>query len=271
MTEFIRFTQDGSVVTLTMNEPHHRNRLTGNSAVSDLLASIERINVDCGVRAVILTGAGSAFSSGGDIREMQRQSSGEVPGMEVRQDYRNGIQRMAMALYNLEVPVIAAVNGPAMGGGMDLACMCDIRIASESAKFAVSFVKLGIISGDGGAWILPRLIGAARACEMSFTGEAIDAHQAAHWGLVSRVVTAERLMEAAREIAARIAVNPPGAVRLTKRLMREAQHTRLDTHLELAAALQALCHQTAEHREAVAGYIARHKGGQVAREPHPRF
>lgn len=255
MGHFIQYEQAGAVVTLTMNEPGRRNPLTGNSAVPDFIAAIERIHADTGVRAVILTGAGSAFSSGGDIRDMQRQSGGEVGGMQIRQEYRTGIQRLPLALFNLEVPVIAAINGPAIGAGLDLACMCDIRIAADTAKFAESFVKLGIIPGDGGAWLLPRLIGLSRASELSFTGEVIGAAQAAEWGLVSRVVPADQLLDAARQIAEKIAANPPHAVRLTKRLMREAMHTRLDTLLEMAAAFQALSHQTEDHREAVAAFL----------------
>lgn len=204
---------------------------------------------------MILTGAGTAFSSGGDINDMKRQSAGAVTGMEIRQEYRVGIQQLPLALFNLEVPVIAAVNGAAIGAGMDLACMCDVRIASEHAKFAESFVKLGIIPGDGGAWLLPRLIGLSRASEMSFTDEVINAQTAADWGLVSRVVPADQLLATANELAQKIAANPPHAVRLTKRLLREAMHTRLDTLLEMAAAFQALSHQTADHKEAVATFL----------------
>ena len=255
MTDFLLYAQEGAVVTLTMNEPARRNPLTGNSAVADFIAAIDRIHNDRSVRAVILTGAGTAFSSGGDIKDMERQSTGEVSGMQIRQEYRVGIQRLPLALFNLEVPVIAAVNGAAIGAGMDLACMCDIRIASEHAKFAESFVKLGIIPGDGGAWLLPRLIGLSRASELSFTGEVINAKTAADWGLVSRVVPADKLMADSNELAQKIAANPPHAVRLTKRLLREAMHTRLDTLLEMAASFQALSHQTADHKEAVAAFL----------------
>jgi enoyl-CoA hydratase/carnithine racemase len=255
MPNFLQYEQQGHVVTLTMNEPARRNPLTGNSAVADFLEAIARIHEDPSVRAVILTGAGTAFSSGGDIKDMERQASGSVGGMQIRQEYRTGIQRLPLALFNLEVPVIAAVNGAAIGAGMDLACMCDIRIASEHAKFAESFVKLGIIPGDGGAWLLPRLIGLSRASELSFTGEVITAQQAADWGLVSRVVPADQLLLAANELAGKIAANPPHAVRLTKRLLREAMHTRLDTLLEMAASFQALSHQTDDHREAVAAFL----------------
>lgn len=255
MSNFLVYSQDGSVVTLTMNEPERRNPLTGNSAVPEFLTAIERIQNDRSVRAVIITGAGTAFSSGGDIRDMKRQSLDEVGVMEIRNEYRTGIQRLPLALFNLEVPVIAAVNGAAMGAGLDLTCMCDIRIASEHAKFAESFVKLGIIPGDGGAWLLQRLIGLSRASEMSLTGDVIGAEQAAQWGLVSRVVPADQLLVVANELAQRIAANPPHAVRLTKRLMREAMHTRLDTLLEMSAVFQALSHKTNDHREAVEAFL----------------
>lgn len=253
MSAFLKYEQDGHVVTLTMNDPERRNPLTGNSAVPEFLEAIERIERDSSVRAVIITGAGSAFCSGGNVRDMDRYA--QMSGMQLRQEYRTGIQRLPLALFNLEVPVIAAVNGAAIGAGLDLACMCDIRIASEQAKFAESFVKLGIIPGDGGAWLLPRIIGLSRATELTLTGQMIDACQAAEWNLVSRVVPADQLLDSARDIAAAIAANPPHAVRLAKRLLREALHTRLDTLLEMSATFQVLSHQTADHREAVAAFI----------------
>jgi enoyl-CoA hydratase/carnithine racemase len=255
MDEFLIYSQDGHVVTLTMNQPDKRNPLTGNSAVDEFVAAIARIESDPSVRAVILTGAGPVFSAGGDIRTMQKQASPDVSPARIRQDYREGIQRLPLALFNLEVPVIAAINGPAIGAGLDLACMCDLRIASENAKFAESFVKLGIIPGDGGAWLLPRVLGMARAAELTFTADLIDAQRALEWGLVSRVVPHETLMDEARAIAQRIVVHPPGAMRMTKKLMREALHTRLDTLLELSAAYQALAHKTAEHEEAVSAFL----------------
>jgi enoyl-CoA hydratase/carnithine racemase len=255
MSNVLQYQQEGHVVTLTLNEPDRRNPLTGNTAVQEFLEAIARIEDDGSVRAVIVTGAGTAFSSGGNIRDMERHASGEAAGMEIRQDYRRGIQRLPLALFNLEVPVIAAVNGAAIGAGLDLACMCDIRIASEDARFAESFVKLGIIPGDGGAWLLPRIIGLSRAAELTFTGRMIDAQQALEWNLVSRVVGRGDLLATARGIADEIAANPPHAVRLAKRLMREGMHSRLDTLLEMSAAFQALSHQTADHREAVSAFI----------------
>jgi enoyl-CoA hydratase/carnithine racemase len=151
------------------------------------------------------------------------------------------------------------VNGPAIGLGLDVACMCDMRIASEKATFAESFVKVGIVPGDGGAWLLPRVVGMSVACEMSFTGDVLNAQEAKEVRLVSRVVPPEALMEAARALAGRIAANPPEMVRMTKRLLREGQHTRLSTLLEMSAAFQALAHSTEDHKEAVGAMLEKRK------------
>jgi len=253
MSTFLRYEQHDHTVTLTMSDPDRRNALTGNNAIPEFLEAFDRIHRDFSVRAVIITGAGTAFCSGGNVHDMGRYAG--MSGMELRQEYRLGIQRLPLALFNLEVPVVAAVNGPAIGAGLDLACMCDIRIASEHARFAESFVKLGIIPGDGGAWLLPRVIGLSRATELTLTGRTIDAQQAAEWHLVSSVVPHDQLLASAREMTDAIAANPPHAVRLAKRLLREALHTRLDTLLEISAAYQALAHQTDDHREAVAAFL----------------
>lgn len=255
MPDFLIYEQCGPVVTLTMNQPEQRNPLTGNTAIPEFLAAIDRIDGDRGVRCVILTANGPSFSAGGDIREMKRQATLEVTEMDIRQEYRRGIQRLPLALFNLEVPVIAAVNGHAIGAGLDLACMCDIRIASDKAKFAESFVKLGIIPGDGGAWLLPRIVGLSRASELAFTGDTIAAQQALAWGLVSRVVPHEQLMDSARELAARITAHPSHGLRMTKRLIREGLHSRLDTVLEMSAVFQAISHKTADHKEAVEAFL----------------
>jgi enoyl-CoA hydratase/carnithine racemase len=255
MSDFLLFERDGPVVTLTMNQPEQRNPLTGNTAIPEFLAAIERIHDDTGVRCVILTGNGPSFCAGGDIREMKRQASPEVSEMDIRQQYRRGIQRLTLALFDLEVPVIAAVNGHAIGAGLDLACMSDIRITSERGRFAESFIKLGIIPGDGGAWLLPRIVGMSRASEMAFTGEMLDAETALAWNLVSRVVPHDSLMPTARELAGRISQHASHGLRLTKRLMREGIHSRLDTVLEMSAVFQAVSHKTPDHSEAVNAFI----------------
>jgi enoyl-CoA hydratase/carnithine racemase len=255
MSDFLIYEQDGPIVVLTMNQPEKRNPLTGNSAVPEFLAAIDRIQNDSRVRCVILTGNGPSFSAGGDIRDMKRQASPEVSEMDIRNEYKNGIQRLTLALFNLEVPVIAAINGHAIGAGLDLACMCDIRIASDNAKFAESFVRIGIIPGDGGAWLVQRIVGMSRAAELTFTGDTIDAQQALAWNLVSTVVPHDQLMAAAREMAGRIVKNPSHSLRLTKRLMRESILSRLETVLELSAEFQAISHKTADHSEAVNAFL----------------
>jgi enoyl-CoA hydratase/carnithine racemase len=151
--------------------------------------------------------------------------------------------------------VIAAVNGPAIGLGCDVACFADIRIASEKAKFGVTFLKLGIIPGDGGTWILPRVIGMSRAAELFYTGDVIEAATAREWGLVSRVVAPEVLMDEARMLAARIAKMPPHSLRQSKMLLRQGSEVSYDTALEMAANTQAMMHHTADHAEGVAALI----------------
>jgi len=261
MSDFLLYEQDGPIVTLTLNRPEQRNALTAPEEFEAFVEACARINADRTVCAVILTGAGKAFCAGGNVKDM-RARSGLAAGSpyELRGRYRDGIQRIPLALYELEVPTIAAVNGPAIGAGCDLACMCDMRIAGESARFAESFVKLGIVPGDGGAWLLPRAVGLAKAYEMAFTGDAIDSQEALACGLVSQRVPDDALMEAARALAERIARNPPHALRLTKRLLREGQHVRLDTLLELSAAFQALSHHTEDHQEALAAFFEKRPG-----------
>jgi enoyl-CoA hydratase/carnithine racemase len=173
----------------------------------------------------------------------------------MRNRYRNGVQRIPLSLLELEVPVIAAVNGAAIGLGLDLACMCDIRIASEKATFALSFVRLGIVPGDGGAWLLPRVIGMPRATVMALTGEAIDAKCALEWALVTELTPTDQLETKAQALALRVAANPSHSLRLTKRLLREGQHMQLASLLELSAAFQAISHHTIDHGEAVAAFL----------------
>jgi enoyl-CoA hydratase/carnithine racemase len=258
MSEPLLYRQEDTIVTLTLNRPETRNAVSEDDMIAAIEEVVERVNGDSNVRVVIVTGAGDTFSSGGNIKHM-RDRQGMFAGgpATVREGYRRGIQRIPLALYNIETPTIAAVNGPAIGAGCDLAMMCDIRIASREAVFAESFVKLGIIPGDGGAWFLPRVVGLSRACEMAFTGEAVDAETALAWGLVSRVVASDQLMVGASQLAARIAINPPIALRMTKKLIREGQHLRLDSLLELSAALQALAHHTRDHQEALAALLER--------------
>jgi enoyl-CoA hydratase/carnithine racemase len=246
----------GPVTRLTINRPDTMNPL-GAPGDGDEFARVCRdINRDMDIRCVILTGAGRAFSAGGDVKAMRDRTGsfgGSAPA--ISDGYRENIHVMLRALYSLRVPLIAAVNGPAIGLGCDVACLADMRIASEKAKFGVTFLKLGIIPGDGGTWILPRIIGQARAAELFYTGDVIDAATAREWGMVSRVVAPEVLMEEAEALAHRVAVQPPHALRQAKMLLRQGQQVSYDTALEMAANTQAMMHTTNDHQEGVAALL----------------
>lgn len=254
------------IETWTLNLPDSRNPISDPAIIDAICDQVALVNADHDVRAVVLTGAGSAFSAGGNVKDMVDRSGmfGGSP-YELRDGYRGGIQRIPRALYHCEVPVVAAVNGPAVGAGCDLTMMCDLRVASSKAWFAESFVQLGIIPGDGGAWLLTKAIGPARAAEMALTGDRVKADQALEWGMVNQVVEPEELMDAARTLAARVAKNPPHSVRMAKRLLRESQHQSLESLLELSAAMQALAHQTEDHREALAAFGERRPGKYTGR------
>lgn len=256
MAEPLLIARDGHVETWTLNLPERRNPISDLPMVEALEAAAARVAGDVSVRAVVLTGAGPAFSSGGDVKAMAERSGmfGGTPE-EVADGYRRGIQRIPRALFDCPVPLVAAVNGPAVGAGCDLALMCDLRIASTTAFFAESFVKVGLIPGDGGAYLLPRVVGAARAAEMALTGDRVSAETALAWGLVSRVVEPDELLTVAHELAGRIAANPPAAVRAGKQLLREAAGRTLEEVLDRSADVQALLHQTADHAEAVAAFV----------------
>jgi enoyl-CoA hydratase/carnithine racemase len=258
MTDFIKLEKRNGIAIVTLNSPETRNTLSSEREYAGIEKACHDIQRDKGIRAAIVTGAGKAFCAGGNVKDMhQRAESRSIPPVDERYAYKEGIHRIPIALHNLEVPVIAAVNGPAIGAGLDLACMCDMRIASEDAIFAESFVKIGIIPGDGGAWLLQRVIGLSKAAEMTFTGDPINAQEALACGLVSKVVPAALLLEEALKLATRIAANPGHQLRMAKRLIREAQTSRLETILEMSAAFQALAHSTEEHRTLIADMAAR--------------
>jgi enoyl-CoA hydratase/carnithine racemase len=255
MASFLKTQRDGAIQILTMSQPETRNALTGNTAVDELVEACSAIRLDTSIRVVVLTAEGPVFSSGGNVKDMLRFQNQKLLPETIREEYRNGIQRLPRALYNLDVPVICAINGPAIGAGLDLTCMCDIRIASEKATFAESFVKVGIVPGDGGAWLLPRAVGMSKAVEMAFTGDSLNAQEALACGLVSRVVAPEKLMEEALNLANKIAANPGGVLRMTKRLLREGERSTLDSLLEISAGYQAIAHMTPDHHEAVNAFI----------------
>ncbi len=242
----------GHVAILTLNRPDSMNALGAPGDGDQVQAVCEQVNADREIRCVVLTGAGRAFSAGGDVKAMKaREGAFGGSGVTIRDGYRGNIHKIVRSIYGLEVPSIAAVNGAAIGLGCDVACMTDIRIAADTARFGVTFLKLGLIPGDGGAWLLPRTIGMSRACELLFTGDVIDAATAAAWGLVSKVAPAADLMTEALALAEKIAAQPPHALRLAKSLLKQGQTTSYDTLMEMSAAAQAISHLTEDHMEGV--------------------
>jgi len=248
------------VAVLTLNDPERHNPISDQPMIEALTGALEQADRDDAVHVIVLTAAGKSFSSGGNLKSMLPGASGALADSEpvkTPANYRNGIQQLPLLFERLQKPVIAAVNGAAIGAGCDLACMCDLRIASEKARFAESFVKLGLIPGDGGAWLLQRVVGYARAAEMALTGDMLDAATALAIGLVSQVVPEDELLPSALALAQRIAANPPHAVQQTKRLLQQARENRLAHHLENAAAVQALMHTTEEHAAALDAFLAK--------------
>lgn len=245
----VLYEQIGNVVVLTMNRPENRNANSTPEMIDSFCEAINRINLDYEIGAVVITGKGTTYSSGGETTLMKQFAS--MNPLDVRNYYIHyGIQKLTRAMYSLEVPAVAAVNGPAYGSGCGSAAMCDIRFASQTATFAVNFSHLGMLAGDGGSYFLNQIVGPEKAAEMIFTGDPIDAEEALRCGLVSRVYPPDRLMDESLTMARRIASHPPKGLRMAKRLLREArQAARFDSFLDLTAALQGLGHGTLEYRE----------------------
>lgn len=261
MAGLIEQTRHDGVLVLTLNRPDRLNALPDLGDGDEVAAICEAVNADMSIRCVVLTGSGRAFSAGGDLNAMKARSDlFEGSGAAIRERYRRVVHRIVRAFYGLEVPLITAVNGPAMGLGCDIAGLGDIRIASDRASFGVPFLKLGIIPGDGGSWLLPRNVGYVRAAEMLFTARSIDAATADAWGLVNRVVPHESLMQEAMITARQVAAQPPQALRMSKALLRQGRDMNFDQMLEMSAAMQALAHLTEDHIEGVTAVLEKRPG-----------
>lgn len=250
MSDVIKLERKGAIAVLTLNRPEAMNALGEEGDGEAVASACDELAADKSVRVAILTGEGRAFSAGGNVKAMLAGEGNFAgnPAM-VREGYRSNIHKALRALHSLDVPLIAAVNGAAIGLGCDLACLADIRLASSNAVFGVTFLKVGIVPGDGGTWILPRIIGMSRAAELLYTGRVIKPPQAEEWGLVSRVVEPDALMAQAHALAEDIAAQPPYQLRATKMMLRQGQSISYDTALELAASTQGLMHHTEDHKE----------------------
>lgn len=252
-----RFEKSGRTALLTLARTENRNAITGPEMLSEVIGAIDDAEADPDIGVLLITGEGPAFSAGGNIKDMADRT-GLFAGTpeEMTEGYRSSIQRLTRTILSVDLATIAAVNGPAVGAGFDLVLGCDLRLGSTNARFAHTFVDLGIIPGDGGAWILPRVIGWQRAAELAFTGRTVEATEAFNLGILLEVTPPEDLLPRAMSLAELIASKPPHSVRLAKRLLRHARSMDLDGFLDLSAALQAISHHTEAHRSAIEGYMA---------------
>jgi len=256
-TSHLICSQEGYTLTLTLNRPEARNAYS-EEMIELLCASLDRAELDRSVRSVIITGAGPCFSAGGDLKLM-RDKGGMFEGdqVELRARYMQNIHRVPRRLARFSKPLIAAINGPAIGAGLDLTLMCDLRVASSEARFGSTFVKVGLIPGDGGAYYLTRAVGLAKALELTLTGRVIDSAEAERIGLVSRVVEPSELMSATQTLADELNTNAPLAVQLTKAAAYQSLNVGPEAALQLAASLQGVAQNTADHLEGVNAILER--------------
>ncbi len=251
----VLYRTQGHIAIITLNRPEVKNIFS-----IDLLSLwrkyLQEAREDKEVRTIIVTGAGDTFCSGADIRELAK---GTLKSWEMKRFLWDYVQRIALTLEDLDKPVIAAINGAAMGAGLDMALMCDLRICSEKAKLAESYILMGVAPGDGGAYFLPRLVGMGKAMELLLTGDMISPQEALAMGLVNRVVPHERLLEETMALAEKIASKAPLAIAATKRAVYQAQTSTLRAHLDYMSSQIALLSETEDHREAARAFLEKRK------------
>jgi enoyl-CoA hydratase/carnithine racemase len=246
---------DGPIAVITLNRPEVKNTFS-TEMITLWRQFLEEARADAKVRVVIVTGKGDTFCSGGDIRDM---SEGKLQLWEMKKFLWEGVHRIALTLEDLDKPVLAAINGAAMGAGLDMALMCDLRVCSDQAKLSESYILLGLVPGDGGAYFLPRLVGLGKALELLLTGDILSPEEALEIGLVNRVVPDDQLMEETKKLAEKIASKPPIAVRMMKRAVYQAQSSTLRSHLDYISSQLALLSETQDHKEAAKAFLEKRK------------
>ncbi len=252
MRDLVLASRDDGVCTLTLNRPGALNALTVE-AMAALADHLEEAAKDAGTRAVVITGAGSAFSAGGDIAFLQ-----ELPGMSparIKEIVYGTFQRVPRAIRAMDKPVIAAVNGAAVGAGCEIAVACDFRIASETARFGEVWINLGCVPALGGMFLLPRIVGLAKATELVMTGEIIDAKEALRIGLVNKVVMPPDLAPSAEELARRLARGPARALAAAKAALNRGLESNLWAELEATVEQQLMCFGTRDFAEGVRALV----------------
>jgi enoyl-CoA hydratase/carnithine racemase len=236
------------VLTITLNRPGRRNAFTPDMLAA-WAAAVRMAQRDQAVRVVVVKGAGHAFCSGVDLDAFE---SIDATPLARRRFMTDVVHPVARAVQDLDKPLIACVEGPAYGAGLDMALMCDLRVAGRSAKLAASYVNIGLVPGDGGAWLLPRLVGSAKALELLWTGDAVSADKALAFGLVNHVYDDQDVEYEALSLARKIAAKSPVAVRLIKQSVRQFATVDFETSLEIVASHLAVIQSTSDHAEALA-------------------
>ncbi|ORU92757.1 MAG: enoyl-CoA hydratase [Cycloclasticus sp. symbiont of Poecilosclerida sp. N] len=256
MSNTIVVTKNNGVALIKMNAPATRNAITEPEMLEKAVQAFQDIELDESIRVCVLTGVDKAFSSGGNVKDMlYREKMFAGNPLELQEGYRRGIYRLSKLMYAFEKPLIAAVNGVAVGAGFDLVLLCDIRIASNKARFASNFVNLGIIPGDGASWLLTKVVGAQRAAELVFTGRMLDTDEALDIGLLLKVVDSDQLIDEAMTLAESIASKPINVLRIAKRLLASTDRLSYSDHLDLCSANQAMLHHTPEHIAALEKFL----------------
>lgn len=246
---------EGNIGVITLNRPEVKNAFSPDM-VSLWRQFLEEASRDEHVRVIILTGKGDTFCSGGNVRDM---AEGKLRSWDMKKFLWEQVYRIVFAFEDLDKPVIAAINGAAMGAGLDMAMMCDLRVCSDKAKLSESYIMLGLVPGDGGAFFLPRLVGTAKALELLLTGDVLNPQEALNIGLVNRVVPHDRLMEETMKLAEKIANRPPLAVRMTKRAVYQSEQSTLRSHLDYISSQLALLTETKDHQEAARAFLEKRK------------
>ncbi|HXG14933.1 MAG TPA: enoyl-CoA hydratase [Calidithermus sp.] len=241
------------IATVTLNRPDKLNAFTG-PMIDAWARALAEAQADERVHVVVVTGAGRAFCAGGDVARM---GEGQPTALEHKNMLWEHIHRIPKTLEAMDKPVIAMVNGLAVGAGMGMCLMCDVRIASDEARFSTGYVRVGLVPGDGDTYFLPRLVGPAKALELLWTADFIDAAEALRLGIVNRVVPAAELREATWAFARQVADGPQIPIRMIKRLVYQSLRLDLRTHLDLVSSHMVIVRQTADHAEGVAAFKAK--------------
>jgi len=236
---------------VTLKNPDQMNAIT-IPMIDSLTSVLNHADFDPQIRVVVLTGSGKSFCAGGDIKSME-EKSGMFAGEsnELRSRYQHGIQRIPQCFDNLSVPVIALVNGPAIGAGCDLSMMCDLRVGGSKARFAETFTRMGLVPGDGGTFFLQRVIGYAKAMQMFLTAQSFEGKAALDFGLLNFLFEDSELVTETEKLAERIAGLAPVAMALTKKAMRASYLHDLQTSLDMLASFQGIAQRTHDHFEAI--------------------